>query len=46
MDQAPDKTVSTDRFSAEIFSAYDVLFNVWLQSKEAKVFFSRTFIVF
>ncbi|CAL1544099.1 unnamed protein product [Lymnaea stagnalis] len=37
LDQAPDKTVSTERFSAEIFSAYDILFNVWLQSKEAKL---------
>ncbi|XP_059158762.1 maestro heat-like repeat-containing protein family member 1 isoform X2 [Physella acuta] len=37
LDQAPDKSVSTDRFSAEIFSAYDILFNVWLQSKEAKL---------
>ncbi|KAK6982200.1 maestro heat-like repeat-containing protein family member 1 [Biomphalaria glabrata] len=37
LDQAPDKTVSIDRFSNEIFSAYDILFNVWLQSKEAKL---------
>lgn len=26
-----------DTFSNEIFSAYDVLFNSWLQSREAKV---------
>ncbi|GFS16071.1 maestro heat-like repeat family member 1 [Elysia marginata] len=37
LDQAPDKSVSTDRFESEIFSAYDILFNVWLQSKEAKL---------
>ncbi|KAH9515723.1 Maestro heat-like repeat-containing protein member 1 [Bulinus truncatus] len=37
LDQAPDKTVSIDRFANEIFSAYDILFNVWLQSKEAKL---------
>ncbi|XP_012944683.1 maestro heat-like repeat-containing protein family member 1 isoform X2 [Aplysia californica] len=37
LDKAPDPTVSTDRFASEIFSAYDILFNVWLQSKEAKL---------
>ncbi|CAG5120746.1 unnamed protein product, partial [Candidula unifasciata] len=37
LDQAPDKSVSTDRFASEIFSAYDIMFNVWLQSKEAKL---------
>ncbi|XP_068953129.1 maestro heat-like repeat-containing protein family member 1 isoform X3 [Petaurus breviceps papuanus] len=37
LDQAPDPTVRKDTFSAEIFSAYDVLFNHWLQSREAKL---------
>ncbi|BFZ13379.1 hypothetical protein BsWGS_16418 [Bradybaena similaris] len=37
LDQAPDKSVSTDRFASEIFSAYDILFTVWIQSKEAKL---------
>ncbi|ESO87809.1 hypothetical protein LOTGIDRAFT_234834 [Lottia gigantea] len=37
IEKAPDPTISKDRFSGEIFSAYDILFNVWLQSKEAKL---------
>ncbi|XP_072458786.1 maestro heat-like repeat-containing protein family member 1 isoform X3 [Notamacropus eugenii] len=37
LDQAPDPTVRKDTFSTEIFSAYDVLFNHWLQSREAKL---------
>uniref|UniRef100_G3TPC7 Maestro heat like repeat family member 1 n=1 Tax=Loxodonta africana TaxID=9785 RepID=G3TPC7_LOXAF len=37
LDQAPDPTVRKDTFSSEIFSAYDVLFNHWLQSREAKL---------
>lgn len=36
-DQAPDPTVRRDTFAADIFSAYDILFNHWLQSREAKV---------
>ncbi|KYO40928.1 maestro heat-like repeat-containing protein family member 1 isoform B [Alligator mississippiensis] len=37
LDKAPDPTVRKDTFSNEIFSAYDVLFNSWLQSREAKL---------
>ncbi|XP_043365794.1 maestro heat-like repeat-containing protein family member 1 isoform X3 [Dermochelys coriacea] len=37
LDKAPDPTVRKDTFSNEIFSAYDVLFNIWLQSREAKL---------
>lgn len=37
LDQAPDPTVRRDAFSSEIFSAYEVLFTSWLQSREAKV---------
>ncbi|XP_078009968.1 maestro heat-like repeat-containing protein family member 1 isoform X3 [Phascolarctos cinereus] len=37
LDQAPDPTVRKDTFSTEIFSAYDVLFNHWLQSREGKL---------
>ncbi|XP_075405229.1 maestro heat-like repeat-containing protein family member 1 isoform X2 [Tenrec ecaudatus] len=37
LDQAPDPTVRKDTFSSDVFSAYDVLFNHWLQSREAKL---------
>lgn len=37
LDQAPDPTVRKDTFATDIFSAYDILFNHWLQSREAKV---------
>ncbi|XP_025115241.1 maestro heat-like repeat-containing protein family member 1 isoform X3 [Pomacea canaliculata] len=37
LDTAPDKSVSKERFSGEIMSAFDLLFNNWLQSKEAKL---------
>ncbi|CAN0069578.1 unnamed protein product [Lampetra fluviatilis] len=37
LDKAPDPTVRKEAFQNEIYSAYDVLFNVWLQSKEAKL---------
>lgn len=37
IDKAPDPTVKKEMFSPEIFAAYDVLFNVWLQSKEVKL---------
>lgn len=37
LDQAPDPTVRKDTFATDIFSAYDLLFNHWLQSREAKV---------
>lgn len=37
IDKAPDPSVKKEMFSAEIFSAYDVIFNVWIQSKEMKL---------
>uniref|UniRef100_A0A8D0HSA9 Maestro heat like repeat family member 1 n=1 Tax=Sphenodon punctatus TaxID=8508 RepID=A0A8D0HSA9_SPHPU len=37
LDKAPDPTVRKDTFSNEIFSAYEVLFYSWLQSREAKL---------
>uniref|UniRef100_A0A8C6V9S0 Maestro heat like repeat family member 1 n=1 Tax=Naja naja TaxID=35670 RepID=A0A8C6V9S0_NAJNA len=37
LDKAPDPTVRRDTFSGEVFSAYEVLFNCWLPSREAKV---------
>ncbi|XP_058132158.1 maestro heat-like repeat-containing protein family member 1 isoform X3 [Dasypus novemcinctus] len=37
LDQAPDPTVRKDAFSSDIFSAYEVLFTQWLQSREAKL---------
>uniref|UniRef100_A0A8C0GFS3 Maestro heat like repeat family member 1 n=1 Tax=Chelonoidis abingdonii TaxID=106734 RepID=A0A8C0GFS3_CHEAB len=40
LDKAPDPTVRKDTFSNEIFNAYDVLFNIWLQSREAKLRFA------
>ncbi|KAG3273395.1 maestro heat like repeat family member 1, transcript variant X2 [Ictidomys tridecemlineatus] len=37
LDQAPDPTVRRDAFAADIFSAYDILFHHWLQSRDAKL---------
>lgn len=37
LDKAPDPTVRKDTFSGEIFAAYDILFNSWLQSREPKL---------
>lgn len=37
LDKAPDPTVRKDTFSAEIYAAYEILFNNWLQSRESKV---------
>uniref|UniRef100_A0A8C2TBY4 Maestro heat like repeat family member 1 n=1 Tax=Coturnix japonica TaxID=93934 RepID=A0A8C2TBY4_COTJA len=37
LDQAPDPTVRKDTFCNEIFSAYEVLFNSWLQHREPKL---------
>ncbi|KAG7266643.1 hypothetical protein CRUP_032321 [Coryphaenoides rupestris] len=37
LDKAPDPTVRKDTFSCEIYTAYDILFNSWLQSREAKL---------
>uniref|UniRef100_A0A672KCE1 Maestro heat-like repeat family member 1 n=1 Tax=Sinocyclocheilus grahami TaxID=75366 RepID=A0A672KCE1_SINGR len=37
LDKAPDPTVRKDTFSSEIYSAYDILFNSWMQSRESKL---------
>ncbi|XP_044100710.1 maestro heat-like repeat-containing protein family member 1 isoform X4 [Neovison vison] len=37
LDQAPDPTVRKDTFAADMLSAYDILFNHWLQSREAQL---------
>lgn len=37
LDKAPDPTVRKDTFASEIYSAFDILFNNWLQSRESKV---------
>lgn len=37
LDQAPDPTVRKDAFASHMSSAYDILFQQWLQSREAKV---------
>ncbi|XP_062900740.1 maestro heat-like repeat-containing protein family member 1 isoform X1 [Mobula hypostoma] len=37
LDKAPDPTVRKDAFSSEIYTSYDVLFNLWLQTKDPKL---------
>src|SRR5207253_421264 len=37
IDRAPDKTIATSRYSQHVFSAFEVLFTVWLNAKEAKL---------
>lgn len=37
IEKAPDPAVRKEAFSGEIDSAYDVVFNVWLHSRESKV---------
>ncbi|XP_061572342.1 maestro heat-like repeat-containing protein family member 1 [Cololabis saira] len=37
LDKAPDPTVRKDTFSSEIYTAFDILFNSWLQSREPKL---------
>ncbi|XP_038141522.1 maestro heat-like repeat-containing protein family member 1 isoform X1 [Cyprinodon tularosa] len=37
LDKAPDPTVRKDAFSSEIYAAFDILFNNWLQSREPKL---------
>lgn len=29
--------ITSEQFEGEVFSAYDTLFNIWLQSKDARV---------
>lgn len=37
IDRATDKTITVARFSQSMYSAFEVLFNVWLNAKEVKV---------
>nr|XP_057909847.1 maestro heat-like repeat-containing protein family member 1 isoform X2 [Doryrhamphus excisus] len=37
LDKAPDPTVRPDTFSSEIYAAFDILFNNWLQSRESRL---------
>uniref|UniRef100_A0A3P9LCQ6 Maestro heat-like repeat family member 1 n=1 Tax=Oryzias latipes TaxID=8090 RepID=A0A3P9LCQ6_ORYLA len=37
LDKAPDPTVRKDTFCSEIYAAYDILFNTWIQSREPKL---------
>eukprot|EP00012_Vannella_robusta_P000552 CAMPEP_0206186026 /NCGR_PEP_ID=MMETSP0166-20121206/2167_1 /ASSEMBLY_ACC=CAM_ASM_000260 /TAXON_ID=95228 /ORGANISM="Vannella robusta, Strain DIVA3 518/3/11/1/6" /LENGTH=1620 /DNA_ID=CAMNT_0053601351 /DNA_START=1 /DNA_END=4863 /DNA_ORIENTATION=- len=37
MDSAPDKSISQETFSSEVFPAYEVMFNSWMGSRESKV---------
>ena len=37
IESAPYPDITLNRFYGEIFSAFDVLFNVWMKSNEAKV---------
>ena len=34
---APDPAIKAEQFAGEVFSAWEIFFNVWLASKEAKV---------
>ena len=40
---APDPNVQIDFFSGEVCSAWEIFFNVWLGSKEAKVNISHLY---
>ncbi len=40
IDSAPDKTLSIESFSGEIFPIYELIFTNWLPSRESKVFLS------
>ena len=37
IENAPYPDITKDRFFGEIYSAYEIMFNVWLQTKEPKV---------
>jgi hypothetical protein len=37
LDRAPDKTITASKFSVQMYSAFEVIFNVWLLSREAKL---------
>lgn len=36
-DNAPDKSITRENFSSEVFPAFEVMFGSWSQSKESKV---------
>ena len=42
---APDPSITMALFSGEILSAWEIFFNVWLTSKEAKVMTSFLFFI-
>lgn len=37
IERAPDRSVQKEAFSDQVAAIFDVIFNVWLQSKEPKV---------
>lgn len=37
LEKAPNKNIRKEDFAGEIYSAYEVMFTVWLQTKEPKV---------
>ncbi len=37
MEKAPDKSIEKGYFSTQIFAAYEVFFNVWLKTNDAKL---------
>ena len=37
IDRAPDKSIQISKFSMQILSALEVMFTIWLQTKEAKL---------
>ncbi|XP_071959367.1 maestro heat-like repeat-containing protein family member 1 [Antedon mediterranea] len=37
IEDAPDQSVRKELYSSQIFSAYEIVYNMWLQSKEAKL---------
>lgn len=41
IEDAPDKSLTLQSFSGEIFPAYELIFNNWLSSKEEKVWLSN-----
>ena len=46
IEKAPDQTISKDSFANEIYSAYDILFNSWINTKTPKVSNVNKFIHF
>ena len=37
IEKAPDSSVKKEAFAGHMYSAYDVLFNLWFNSREPKV---------